>query len=208
MPHSRRQREGAAGGCRRCGGRRPRPRRRPGPPRRGRRGRSGRGRRTDAATRSAADELRLARAVLEERRHPGLLVLGGEQPANSSASSSSPVARSRPARRRSPASPRPAPAAGRRRTARPIATAVSYTSSSGDDGVRQADLQRLLGAHRPAGEDQVLGLAPGPISRASRWVPPAPGMTPSRISGWPSLALSASTRKSARSASSHPPPSA
>ena len=30
----------------------------------------------------------------------------------------------------------------------------------------------------------------GPTSRGSRWVPPAPGMTPSRISGWPSLALS------------------
>ena len=28
----------------------------------------------------------------------------------------------------------------------------------GDDGVGQADLQRLLGAHVPAGEDQVLGL--------------------------------------------------
>ena len=29
----------------------------------------------------------------------------------------------------------------------------------------------------------------GPISRGSRWVPPAPGMRPSRISGWPTLAL-------------------
>ena len=30
----------------------------------------------------------------------------------------------------------------------------------------------------------------GPISRGSRWVPPAPGMTPSRISGWPTRAPS------------------
>ena len=48
----------------------------------------------------------------------------------------------------------------------------------------------------------------GPTSRGSRWVPPAPGMMPSRISGWPSLALSPQTRKSAVSASSQPPPSA
>ena len=48
----------------------------------------------------------------------------------------------------------------------------------------------------------------GPISRGSRWVPPAPGMMPSRISGWPTLAFSPSTRKSAHRASSRPPPSA
>src|ERR1700683_1739817 len=48
----------------------------------------------------------------------------------------------------------------------------------------------------------------GPISRGSRWVPPSPGMTPSRISGTPNLAFSPATRKSAHSASSRPPPSA
>nr|WP_293768326.1 hypothetical protein [Sporichthya sp.] len=48
----------------------------------------------------------------------------------------------------------------------------------------------------------------GPTSRGSRWVPPAPGMTPSNISGNPSWAFSAHTRKSAHSASSHPPPNA
>ena len=48
----------------------------------------------------------------------------------------------------------------------------------------------------------------GPTSRGSRWVPPAPGMTPSRISGWPSFALSPHTRKSAHRASSQPPPRA
>ena len=30
-----------------------------------------------------------------------------------------------------------------------------------------------------------------PTARVSRWVPPMPGMTPSLISGWPNLALSA-----------------
>ena len=49
---------------------------------------------------------------------------------------------------------------------------------------------------------------PGPISLGSRWVPPSPGMTPSRISGTPNLAFSPATRKSAQSASSSPPPSA
>ena len=48
----------------------------------------------------------------------------------------------------------------------------------------------------------------GPISLGSRWVPPSPGMTPSRISGTPNLAFSPATRKSAQSASSSPPPSA
>ena len=48
----------------------------------------------------------------------------------------------------------------------------------------------------------------GPTSRLSRWVPPAPGMMPSRTSGWPSVASSAAIRMSAHSASSHPPPSA
>ena len=48
----------------------------------------------------------------------------------------------------------------------------------------------------------------GPTRRVSRCVPPAPGMMPSRISGWPILALSEMTRKSAHIDSSQPPPSA
>ena len=47
-----------------------------------------------------------------------------------------------------------------------------------------------------------------PIARVRRWVPPAPGMTPSRISGWPKLASSAATIMSQAIASSQPPPSA
>ena len=47
-----------------------------------------------------------------------------------------------------------------------------------------------------------------PTARVSRCVPPAPGMTPSLISGWPNLALSAARMKSHIIASSQPPPSA
>ena len=47
-----------------------------------------------------------------------------------------------------------------------------------------------------------------PITRARRWVPPPPGMIPSRISGWPNSALSEATIMSQASASSQPPPSA
>ena len=51
--------------------------------------------------------------------------------------------------------------------------------------------------------------AASPTSRGSRWVPPPPGMIPSRISGQPiSAGPSLMTRKSHASASSQPPPSA
>ena len=47
-----------------------------------------------------------------------------------------------------------------------------------------------------------------PTARVSRCVPPIPGMTPSLISGWPNLALSAAMMTSHCMASSQPPPSA
>ena len=47
-----------------------------------------------------------------------------------------------------------------------------------------------------------------PIWRISRCVPPDPGMTPSLISGWPNLAVSAAMAISHIMASSHPPPRA
>ena len=47
-----------------------------------------------------------------------------------------------------------------------------------------------------------------PIARVSRCVPPAPGMTPSRISGWPNVASSPATIMSQVIASSQPPPRA
>ena len=47
-----------------------------------------------------------------------------------------------------------------------------------------------------------------PTARARRWVPPAPGMIPRLISGWPKVASSAATSMSQAMASSAPPPSA
>jgi hypothetical protein len=47
-----------------------------------------------------------------------------------------------------------------------------------------------------------------PIARVSRCVPPAPGMTPSLISGWPNWASSPATIMSQLIASSQPPPRA
>ena len=47
-----------------------------------------------------------------------------------------------------------------------------------------------------------------PIARVSRCVPPAPGMTPIRISGWPNRASSPATIRSHDIASSQPPPRA
>ncbi|KAG1304976.1 hypothetical protein G6F62_015649 [Rhizopus arrhizus] len=47
-----------------------------------------------------------------------------------------------------------------------------------------------------------------PTARGRRCVPPAPGITPSLISGWPNLAVSAAMMMSHIMASSQPPPSA
>ena len=47
-----------------------------------------------------------------------------------------------------------------------------------------------------------------PTARGRRCVPPAPGITPILISGWPNFALSAAMMKSHIIASSQPPPSA
>lgn len=49
---------------------------------------------------------------------------------------------------------------------------------------------------------------PGPHSRASRWVPPAPGINPRRVSGRQSRATFATIPRSHANASSKPPPSA
>ena len=45
-----------------------------------------------------------------------------------------------------------------------------------------------------------------PTARVSRCVPPAPGMTPTPVSGWPNCALSEATIRSHAMASSQPPP--
>lgn len=48
----------------------------------------------------------------------------------------------------------------------------------------------------------------GPISAGSLWVPPAPGMMASLVSGRPTVADDANTRKVVHSPSSSPPPRA
>ena len=60
---------------------------------------------------------------------------------------------------------------------------------------------------RFAGEQHLLG-DPRGTSRGSRWVPPAPGSSPSLISGTPRRARSEATRRSHANASSSPPPNA
>ncbi len=70
------------------------------------------------------------------------------------------------------------------------------------------------GASRPRRHPSCVRSESGPWpwpcrpARVSRCVPPMPGMTPSLISGWPNLALSAAMMKSHIIASSQPPPSA
>ena len=49
---------------------------------------------------------------------------------------------------------------------------------------------------------------PSDVVRASRWVPPQPGMIPRFTSGWPNIAFSEQSRMSHASAISQPPPSA
>src|SRR6266581_660446 len=103
--------------------------------------------------------------------------------------------------------------AARSATAGPVAylatrpRAASYTSASGTTlSTRPICSASAAATKRPV---KTMSLArAGPMSRGSRWVPPAPGMMPSRISGWPTRAPSPTTRKSAHSASSRPPPSA
>ena len=47
-----------------------------------------------------------------------------------------------------------------------------------------------------------------PSTRASRWLPPPPGMIPRVTSGWPKRAVSEATIMSQARASSQPPPRA
>ena len=56
-----------------------------------------------------------------------------------------------------------------------------------DDLVGEPDAQRLVGLHLPPGEAR-LAQQLGPTRRASRCVPPPPGMMPRRISGCPNTA--------------------
>ena len=150
----------------------------------------------------------LARALLDERGHAFLLVLGAEQAVEQAALEIDALrqrhlergvdhflGRDRGERghagdrlRRSSALRRAA-----RRRGRPWRPA------------RRARLPRRPSSARS-------GTSPSPWPCRSRSVsrcdPPMPGVTPSLISGWPNLAVSAAMMKSAIIATSQPPPSA
>src|SRR5438477_7002670 len=98
-------------------------------------------------------------------------------------------------------------AEGPRAYCRAASTARWYTWSAGKtSSTSPMSRASLAGTIRP---EKMMSLAlDSPTSRGSRWVPPAPGMIPSLISGWPSRASSAAKRRSAAMASSHPPPRA
>ena len=83
------------------------------------------------------------------------------------------------------------------------ARASSSTSVAGTTRSARPMASASSAPHLAAGEDQVLGPG-GPTRRGSRWVPPPPGTIPRRISGWPSRASSATTRRSQARASSQP----
>ena len=157
---------------------------------------------------SATLELGLARTVLDERSHAD--ACGPRwRTAPRTAGARSPArcrGRSRGRGRWTPSRPagRTAP---RRRTGAAQASASSYTCSAGTTrSTRPIASASSALTNRPVKMRSLARL--GPTSRVSRWVPPAPGMIPSRISGWPSTASSAANRTSAHSASSQPPPSA
>ena len=59
----------------------------------------------------------------------------------------------------------------------------------GDDGVHQADRERSLGARSVRRCRRARARGRGPTRRASRCVPPKPGITPSLTSGWPNFGL-------------------
>src|SRR5215218_8380022 len=107
---------------------------------------------------SSADEARLARPVFDEGRHAGLLVLGveevGEQPALQLQSLGQ--------RQVQPLVDRPlGRGQGERRAGGELlrhGDGGRVDLLVGDDGVGQTDLERLLRADVPAGEDEVLGL--------------------------------------------------
>src|SRR5579884_300400 len=127
--------------------------------------------------------------------------------ANSPASRSSPASRGRSAPPSTAALARARPTRGPRPrlAAHPVA-ASSTSAAATTRSTRPMARASLASTWRP---ERIRSLArAGPTSRLRRWVPPPPGMMPSRISGWPKRASSAATRKSQARASSQPPPRA
>ena len=146
--------------------------------------------------------------MLEERLHADAGVVGGEHLGEQLLLEvEAAVQGDVEARGRWPAWPGP----GRRPGPAASSAALARARSSTSSGARPRRPGRWRSASsaptwRPV---KIRSLArAGPTSRARRCVPPPPGMMPSRISGWPSLAFSLAMRKSQARASSQPPPSA
>ena len=117
----------------------------------------------------------------------------------------------RPAWPRARRRPRPWPGRGprRRRAASSAAQASAASSTSSGATTRLTSPIASASSARTWRPVKMSSLArDDPIRRGRRWVPPPPGMTPSRTSGSPKRASSAQTRKSQASASSSPPPRA
>ncbi len=157
---------------------------------------------------SPTGELRLARSLGQERAHADRLVVGGERRCKRGGLELQPAGQvDGPCRRRSPPWPARWPRSHRSPVDGPSRIATSYTSPAGT--ARDASPISTARAPFTGRPEKIISLARViPMIRGSRWVPPAPGTTPRVISGRPSWASSATTRKSAASASSHPPPRA
>ena len=161
-----------------------------------------------AAQRFASAVLERRRPLLGEGAHAFLLVLGGEQrveqpPLEPQAFGERGLERAVDALLGGEAPP----ARNRRRSSPATFSASSTNSAAGTTRAtrpeRSASAASIM---RPVSANSIAFALP--MARVSRCVPPAPGMTPSLISGWPNLAVSAARMKSHIIASSQPPPSA
>ena len=159
------------------------------------------------SARSLPFELR-SRALLDEGREPFVAVLAGQHRLIARALERQRLAqRQRRAARRSRAWPPRPPAARTRRSRRPAARPPSPAPTAATTRVTMpSSAARAAGMRRPVRISSLATAAPA--TRASRCVPPAPGMIPRRTSSRPISTPSAARRRSQASASSSPPPKA
>ena len=152
----------------------------------------------------AAPELGLA--LLDERGQPLLRVLGREREVERVAARTrgraraGPRTRGRPSPSRAAWRPGPCPRSRARRASPPRARPPWRRPAR--RGRQRAP--RGAESRRPL---RITSIATAlPTARVSRCVPPAPGMIPSVVSGWPNCAVSEATIRSQAMASSQPPP--
>ena len=97
-----------------------------------------------------------------------------------------------------------------RRTGRDLPGQALGDHERGGVAAELVDQPEAMGVDRTEGcpVRSICSAMPRGRRRGSRWVPPAPGRSPSLISGTPRRASSAATRRSHARASSSPPPNA